>query len=532
MSGHEQIAQKAGRKEWIGLGVISVACLLYVMDLSVLYLAVPSLTRDLEPSSAQLLWITDIYGFMVAGFLITMGTLGDRIGRRKVLLTGAAAFGVSSAIAAFSTSAEMLIGARALLGIAGATVAPSTLSLIRNMFHDPHQRMTAIGVWGTSFAVGGAIGPLVGGVLLEYFWWGSVFLINVPVMAALLVLGPRLLPEFRDPQAGGLDLKSAILSLGAVLPIIYGLKQLAQNGTGWSPTAAVAAGLVVGALFVRRQTRLEDPLIDLSLFKVPAFSVSVMSNTLTGFIAFGTFLFVAQYLQLVVGLSPLRAGLWSLPSSVAVIAGSMLAPKVSRVVRPAFGVAGGLVLAALGLALLTQVDGTSGLPLVVAGTIVFSLGLGPVFILATDLIVGTAPAERAGAASAISETGAELGGALGIALLGSLGTAAYRSGVTDALPADVPPAAAEAARDTLGGALAVARDLPADIGPALADAANDAFAQGLHITASVGAVIAVVVAVLVATLLREVRGSAHAEEPAESGPAGADCVLCPAVAES
>jgi DHA2 family multidrug resistance protein-like MFS transporter len=502
---------KAGRKEWIGLAVISVACLLYVMDLSVLFLAVPSLTRDLEPSTTQLLWITDIYGFMVAGFLITMGTLGDRIGRRRVLMTGAAAFGAASMLAAFSTSPEMLIGSRALLGIAGATVAPSTLSLIRNMFHDPHQRMTAIGVWGTSFAVGGAIGPLVGGVLLEYFWWGSVFLINVPVMGLLLVLGPRLLPEFRDPTAGRIDLASVALSLGAVLPVIYGLKQLAENGLGTTPALSIAAGVVVGALFVRRQSRLDDPLIDLKLFRIPSFSVSVMSNTLTGFIAFGTFLFVAQYLQLVVGLSPLKAGLWSLPSSVAVITGSMLAPKVSRIVRPAFGVAGGLLLAAAGLGVLTLVDGTSGLPAVITGTVVFSFGLGPVFILATDLIVGTAPAERAGAASAISETGAEFGGALGIALLGSIGTAAYRSGVTEALPPVVPAAAAEAARDTLGGALAVAGELPSQVGRDLAGAAYDAFAQGLHISATVGALIAVVVAALVATLLRDVRSPSHDE---------------------
>ena len=532
VSQQDVTAAKAGRKEWIGLAVISLACLLYVMDLSVLYLAVPSLTRDLEPTSAQLLWITDIYGFMVAGFLITMGTLGDRIGRRRVLLTGAAAFGLSSIIAAFSTSAEMLIAARALLGIAGATVAPSTLSLIRNMFHDPHQRMTAIGVWGTSFAVGGAVGPLVGGVLLEFFWWGSVFLINVPVMAVLLVLGPRLLPEFRDPSAGRIDLTSAFLSLGAVLPVIYGLKQLAQNGASAASIAAVGAGLAVGAAFVRRQTRLDDPMIDLRLFRIPAFSVSVLSNTLTGFIAFGTFLFVSQYLQLVVGLTPLKAGLWSLPSSVAVIAGSMLAPKVSRLVRPAFGVAGGLLLAAAGLGLLTQVDATSGIATVVTGTVVFSLGLGPVFILATDLIVGTAPAERAGAASAISETGAELGGALGIALLGSIGTAVYRGAVTAALPPEVPALAAEAARDTLGGALAVAQELPADLGQGLAGAALDAFSQGLHISATVGAGIAVAIALLVGTLLRDVRGPNADEGEAAPAEALPDCALCPAIAES
>ena len=522
---------RAGRKEWIGLAVISLACLLYVMDLSVLYLAVPSLTRDLEPTSSQLLWITDIYGFLVAGFLITMGTLGDRIGRRKVLLAGAAAFGAASVLAAFSTSAEMLIVSRALLGIAGATVAPSTLSLIRNMFHDPRERMTAIGIWGTSFAAGGAVGPLVGGLLLEVFWWGSVFLINVPVMALLLVLGPRLLPEFKDPRAGRIDLASALLSLASVLAVIYGLKQIAQDGPGWQGVAPILAGVALGALFVRRQTRLDDPLIDLRLFRIPAFSVSVASNTLTGFIAFGTFLFIAQYLQLVVGLSPLEAGLWSLPSSVAVVFGSMMAPRVSRSIRPAFGVAGGLLLAAAGLALLTQVDGASGLPVVVAGGIVFALGLGPVFILATDLIVGTAPAERAGAASAISETGAELGGALGIALLGSIGTAVYRSGITDAFGASVP----EAARDTLGGALAVAEGMPAATGRELVGVAHDAFTQGLHLSATVGAAVAVGVAILVAMLLRNVRAGGGHEDVAPSVhnvEADGRAVLQPVCAES
>jgi DHA2 family multidrug resistance protein-like MFS transporter len=285
----------------------------------------------------------------------------------------------------------MLIAARAVLGVAGATIAPSTLSLIRNMFHDAKQRTTAIGIWGTCFAAGGAIGPLVGGGLLEHFWWGSVFLINVPVMALLLVLGPRLLPEFRDPKAGRLDLSSAAMSLAAVLGMIYGLKQIAQDGLSWPAGLSIVAGLAIGGAFIRRQRRLDDPLIDLRLFRVPAFGVSVATNALGGFIAFGTFLYVAQYLQSVIGLSPLQAGLWSLPSSLAVVISSMGAPVILRWVRPVVAAVGGLSLTAVGLGILTQVNGASGLALLVTGSVIFALGLGPVFIVTTDLIVGSAP---------------------------------------------------------------------------------------------------------------------------------------------
>src|SRR5688572_30827969 len=234
---------KAGRREWIGLAVIALPCLLYSMDLTVLHMAVPQLSTDLEPTSAQLLWIIDIYGFLVAGSLITMGTLGDRIGRRRLLLTGAAAFGVASLLAAFSTSANMLIATRAILGVAGATVAPSTLSLIRNMFLDPRQRTVAISVWITSFSIGGAIGPLIGGILLQSFWWGSVFLISVPVMVLLLIVGPRLLPEYRDPSPGKPDPVSAGMSLAAVLLVIFGLKQIAQDGISPWPVATIVAGV-------------------------------------------------------------------------------------------------------------------------------------------------------------------------------------------------------------------------------------------------------------------------------------------------
>jgi MFS transporter, DHA2 family, multidrug resistance protein len=393
---------RAGRRQWIGLAVLALPCLLYSMDLTVLNLAVPALSADLAPSSAQLLWIVDVYGFLVAGSLITMGSLGDRIGRRRLLLIGSAAFGLASVLAAFSTSAEMLIVTRALLGLAGATLAPSTLSLIRVMFADTRQRTFAIGVWITSFSVGGAIGPLVGGLLLERFWRGSVFLPGVPVMVLLLALGPVLLPEHRDPAAGRLDLLSAVLSLTSVLAVIYGLKQLVQNGPGAAPALSIVAGLAVGVAFVRRQRRLADPLLDLALFRAPVFGAAMAMNTLGFFIVFGVQLFLAQYLQLVLGLSPLAAGLWTLPLALGFVAGAMLTPALMRRVRPGQLMVGGLVVAAVGLGLLTQVSNASGLAVAVAGSVILSLGMSPVFTLAADLMVGAAPAERAGAASGIS----------------------------------------------------------------------------------------------------------------------------------
>ena len=495
------VAPKAGRREWIGLAVIALPCLLYSMDLTVLNLAVPALSADLKPSSSQLLWIVDIYGFMVAGMLITMGTLGDRIGRRRLLMLGAVAFGMASLLAAFSTSAEMLIGMRALLGIAGATLAPSTLSLIRNMFHDPNERTTAIGIWISSYSVGAAIGPVLGGVLLEYFWWGSVFLINVPVMLLLLALGPILLPEFRDPAARRLDLSSAALALTAVLATVYGLKHIAERGPGWLPIIVIMAGLIVGAAFVQRQRSLADPLIDLRLFRVPAFSMSLAIFMIAGLVMFGIYIFIAQYLQLVLALSPLQAGLWTVPWALAFVVGSMLTPVVVRRYPVASVVAAGLLLAAAGFALLTQLGVASGLTIMVAATVMVSLGLAPVFTLATDLVVSAAPPERAGAASAISETSAELGGALGIAIFGSIGTAIYRATMSDSVLNGMPAQAIEAARSTLGSATVIAAQLPSPLDQALLDTARLAFVLGLQLTAAIGAVLMVTTAILAAFML-------------------------------
>jgi DHA2 family multidrug resistance protein-like MFS transporter len=501
--------RRAGRREWIGLAVLALPSLIITMDLTVLYLAVPELSADLKPSSSQLLWITDIYGFLIAGSLITMGTLGDRIGRRRLLLIGAAAFGATSILAAFSTSAEMLIAARALLGIAGATLMPSTLSLIRSMFHDPGQRTAAIGVWATSLSVGAALGPMFGGAILELFWWGAVFLVSVPVAVLLLAVGPKLLPEFRDPSAGRLDLISAALSLVAVLAVIYGVKGFAQDGLGSTHALFVAAGLALGIVFMRRQRTLADPLIDARLFRAPAFSASLAANVLGILVILGIDFFIAQYLQLVLGMGPLEAGLWLLPSAGGFILGSTLMAPLARRVRPAFVVSGGLALAAVGSAVLAGVEGTSGLPLLVIGSVLMAIGIAQALTLSTDLIVSAAPPERAGAASALSETGTELGGALGIAILGSIGTAVYRSDVAGAVPDGVAPEAEHAARDTLGGAVGVSDQLPAS----LIEAANHAFAHGFQVAALTSAVLMVGMAVAAALLLPD-RSAEPEPEPA------------------
>lgn len=497
-------APRATRREWTGLAVLALACLVYAMDLTVLHLAVPKLSADLKPTSAQLLWIVDIYGFLVAGWLVTMGTLGDRIGRRRLLLIGAAFFSAASVLAAFSASAEMLIASRALLGVAGATIAPSTLSLLRNMFHDPGQRTFAVGVWITSFSAGAAIGPLVGGVLLEFFWWGSVFLAALPVMALLLVLGPLLLPEYRDPNAARLDVVSALLSLGTVLPVVYGLKRLAETGFGVPPALSILAGIGIGVLFVRRQRALADPMIDVRLFRTPALSAALAAYALATLVSFGMYLYVAQYLQLVLGLSPLRAGLWLVPLALSFIVGSLATPALVRYARPSALMGAGLLAAAPGFAMLAFA-GPSSLALVVAASVVFSLALAPVFTLANDVVIGTAPPERTGAASAISETCSELGGALGIAVLGSVGTAVYRGRMAEALPAGIPAAAAEAARDTLGAAVVMARDLPADLESVLLETARAAFVASLQFTAVVCTALILATALVAATILRRSR---------------------------
>ncbi|NUW35578.1 MFS transporter [Nonomuraea sp. SMC257] len=479
--------------------------MLIAMDLTVLHLALPTLAADLRPGNAELLWIVDIYGFLIAGFLITMGAIGDRIGRRRLLLAGAVAFGVASVLSAFAVNAAMLIAARALLGVAGSTLMPSTLSLIRIMFRDPRQQGAAIGAWTGFFGLGTVVGPLVGGAFLELFSWGSVFLLGVPVMLLLLVSGPLVLPEYRDESVSRPDPISVIMSIAGVLALVFGLKRIAEDGLRPESGIAVVAGLALAALFLRRQGRLRQPLVDLSLFRTGLFGTALGMLVLATLLSAGSQFFVMQYLQLVRGLSPLQAGLWSLPTTVAMMIGAMAAPGLTSRVKLSALLAGGLVVAAAGMVLLIQVSGPSDLYAAVTGTAVIGLGLGPMISLGTGLIVGAAPPERAGAASAMASTGTELGSALGVAVIGSVGFAVYRANLADTLPEGLPAPVVAAARDTLAAAVNVARELPAVRGSALLSAARTAFVHGLQATAIVGAALAALLAVLAVTLLRDAR---------------------------
>ncbi|MFJ7043360.1 MFS transporter [Streptomyces sp. NPDC101112] len=503
---------QAGPREWLGLAVLALPTLLLSIDVSVLHLAVPHISEALNPSAAQMLWIIDIYGFLIAGFLVTMGSLGDRIGRRKLLLMGGAAFGVASVAAAYADGPATLIAARAALGVAGATLMPSTLALITNMFRDGRQRGVAIAVWVTMFSVGIALGPVVGGAMLEYFWWGSVFLLGVPIMALLLVAGPMLLPEYRDEQAGRVDLVSVALSLAAILPVIYGLKEIANDGVSALPLLVLVAGLVMGVVFVRRQRGLDSPLLDFGLFGNPAFRTSLVTLLLSMLVAGGTYLFVTQYLQLVGGLSPMKAGLYLLPAAFALIVTSVVSPIAASKVRPAYVVAVGLAVSALGHLMLALADSTSGIAQVVTGFAFVYAGGGPLIALGTDIVVGSAPPEQAGSAAAISETSTELGMALGVAILGSVGTAVYRSEV------DVPAGIPDGAGDTLAEALQAAKALPADVAAAFVDSGRAAFTEGMNVIGVVGALLALGTAVLVAVVIRTPSTGAgeQAQEPAES----------------
>lgn len=487
---------RATVRDWLGMSVLVLPALLASMDLSVLFMASPWISADLEPTASQHLWIMDIYGFMMAGLLITMGSVGDRIGRRRLLMLGAVAFGAASVVAALASSAEMLIAARALLGLGGATLAPSTLSLIRGMFLDPNQRRTAVGIWTGAFTGGIAVGPIVGGFLLEHFHWGSVFLINVPVMILLLVAAPLIINESRNSEQGPFDLLGAVLSLAAVLPIIYGIKKIAESGPAWPSVTALLAGVVFAGAFVLRQRTAPHPMIDIHLFARPAFSGSILVNAVVVFATAGMGLLAVTFMQTVLGLAPLTAALWMLPTVGGSFVGVAIASLLARTVRPATLVTGGLLISAGGFAVISLVTPDSPVGLLIAAYTTLTLGVGMTATIVTSLVLTTAPPERAGAASALAETSSEFGGALGIAVLGTVAGTSYRN----AMAATPVPGA----DDTIGAAVAAAQDLPGAIAEPLLRQAFDAFTDGFALAALLGAAVLVLAAIGAGITLRRV----------------------------
>ncbi|MFM9367748.1 MFS transporter [Streptomyces sp. Da 82-17] len=480
----EQDARHPGR--WLALAVLVLAVLLVAVDATVLGLATPFLSEDLKPSGTQLLWIGDVYSFVIAGLLVSMGSLGDRIGRKKLLLTGAVAFGAVSVLNAYATTPETMILARALLGVAGATLMPSTLALIRNIFHDPKERSVAIGIWGAAASAGAAVGPLVGGTLLNHFWWGSVFLINLPVMAVLVLVGVKLLPESRDPSPGPWDLLSVALSLVGMIAVVYAVKEAAVHGFRWDIALAAVVGVTGLVWFARRQLTLRSPLLDMRLFQHRGFSGAVLADLLTILGLAGLVFFLSQFLQLVQMRSPLGAGLIELPAALGAVGTGLVAGAVARRASVRVTVSGGL--AALGLALgaCTALTADTSVVLMCSALFVGGAGAGLAFTVTADVILSSVPKEQAGAASAVSETAYELGSALGIALLGSVVTGIYR-GFT--VPAGVPADAVAAAQDSLGGAVEAAHRLPAEQGAALLQAAQDSFTAGFETAAGVAAAV-------------------------------------------
>ncbi|MEY9994521.1 DHA2 family multidrug resistance protein-like MFS transporter [Streptomyces sp. V4I8] len=492
-------AARAGRREWTALGVLMLPLLLVSMDVSVLYFAIPAISADLEPSGTQQLWIFDIYGFVLAGLLMTMGSLGDRIGHRRLLLIGAAAFGTASLMAAYANSAEMLIAARAVLGVGGATLMPATMAILRTMFTDPAQRAKAIGLWSGVMTAGIALGSVMSGVLVEHFWWGSVFLVNLPAMALLLILGPVLLPESKSPEPGRFDRLSVPLSMAAVLPVVYGLKEIPSEGWNVLYVVSITVGLLFAALFVHRQRTATAPMISPALFRGRGFAPSVVLNLVCMFGVMGSSYFTTQYLQSVLGMGALEAALWALLPSVPIAAAGPVATQlVQKGVNRAYVVTAGFAISAAGFALLSFA-GTDSLWLVLSACAVIAVGGVTVMSQIMDLAMGAAPVERAGSASSLLETGAEFGGALGMAVLGSIGTAIYRH--------EIPASAPDAAHETLGGALAVADQVPG-----LAGVAREAFTSGMQGAAIAGAVLLAGAAVLAAVTLRRVEARERACE--------------------
>lgn len=516
----------ATRREWVGLGVLALPTLLISVDVSVLYVALPSLSRDLHASATQQLWILDVYSFLLAGLLVTMGGLADRIGTRKLLVTGGTAFGLVSVLAALSQSAEMLILSRALLGVAGATIMPSTMAMIRHMFPRPEQMGQAISIWMACFMGGMTVGPVLGGALLERFWWGAAFLMGVPVMVLMVALAPRLLPDVA-PASGGHalpDAASVVLSLATLIPGVYGLKEIARGEHQAYAMVGIAVALVAGTVFVRRQRRLADPLVDLGLFADRRFTVGLSTFLVTGVVMAGVSFAAALYLQGVLGLSPTAVGAWMVPQSLVMLGGTLLAPRLDRRFDTVTLVAGGLAVSGSGLLLLGLLD-RDALGLHVAAMVLAAGGVSVPMSLVVNLVMGATPPERAGSAGSLMEMCGELGIALGVATLGSLVAALYRLELPGLLPPGISHQATSTLSEGVSAAPAAAAQSPDLVDQVLA-AAQTAFTDAYNVVGVLGGLTLLVTAVVARRVLAEPKSPKPAEPPEATDVAGEGAFLC------
>ncbi|MER7828831.1 MFS transporter [Streptomyces sp. NPDC095602] len=495
-------AAGGGANRWVVLFVLCVSLLLVALDATVLHVAVPAVTEDLRPSSTALLWIVDAYPLVCASLLILFGTLGDRVGRRRVLLGGYTLFGVASAVAAMADTPEVLIAARVLLGVGGAMIMPATLSILRAVFPDRRERATAIGIWTAVAAIGAATGPVLGGFLVEHFWWGSVFLINIPLMALILPAGRWLLPESRGSGDGPWDVLGALMAAAGVLGVVLGVKRTGAGDPFLDPATLgpLLAGAALLALFVRRQRRHAHPLIDMRLFSRAGFTTSVGCIVLAMLALVGLQLIAVQYLQLVLDLGPMETGLRLLPLTFAAMAAGATGSYTLARLGPRRMVSGGFVLTA-GSVLLLVLMGEHDRPLLLTvGFVLLGFGLQTTLFGAYESMLSEAPADSAGGAAAIGETSYQLGAGMGIALLGSVMNAAYAPGLTG-VPG-VPAEASAAAANSLGEAYQVAERLGGQAGDALYQAARQAFVHGLHVTLAVSAALLLAGAVMALRLPR------------------------------
>jgi DHA2 family multidrug resistance protein-like MFS transporter len=451
--------------------------LLVTVDNTVLGFALPKIAEALRPSASQQLWMIDAYSLVLAGLLISMGSLGDRIGHRKLLLAGSLGFVIVSVLTAYSATAEQLIAGRACMGVFGAMLMPSTLALIRSVFDDREERRFAVAIWATTLTVGSALGPLVGGVLLEFFSWESIFLLAVPVLIPLLVLGPLLLSESERGHSGPLDPLSILQSMVALSAIVYGIKHSASSGIDWMALTAFVVGMVAGWLFVHRQLRLSVPLMDLSLLRSGTFTGSVVINLMSLAFLVGFVFFTTQFLQIVLQMSPLSASLALVPGQIMAIVAGMAVVRVAQ--RVQVHVLIPVLVAFAGAAFLLVASMGSSLVVLVMAFALLNIGVGAIATVSNDVILSAAPPAKAGAASAISETAYEVGVVLGTTVLGGLVTAYYRGALQ--LPGFLSEAQTMLASETLAGANYVAADLSGAQARELMTQAGMAFEGGISL---------------------------------------------------